>query len=844
MISNFFYIDGSISPKLLANMLKNLLIPMLLAFLILPSFAHAGWSTPVGTVQWFNISINNTGANTMPAGTTISYAFNTATPDAYAQNVFTDWEIFNGTTGKVLVNWSGSRNINDSDLFSSGHAKILKIWFELPTNITPGNAENVLSVAYLTTVSDMTYENSSTGNLTNNSIQCFNPQNNTCFYLDNNNENTNSSCISDPEAMFCIPLEIYNNGTGIAANTQIALWFNPSNATWSNYLSSDLGNMCIYDSITANCIYSWLEGYINDHYDRGNFTTLSRPLLYWVKFGNVLPSGLTSNVLYIKIFNKSTDLYSKNGTLGANPTLYCDYGCPSKYYGENDNGKYVFDLYDNFLGNSSAFSNSSYIDPVVSAQNANWSISNGLIFTQYSAKNETQKSSIIYLSSSNYSSVDSDQNIALDVNVNPFYGRSLFLPPYGPYIYVSNSSMLGLFNPNSINANGFDIGGIADKYGNGFYLSQQVYLYSNNGTAVVGTPLDNPPPLPITIALEGQRLYIQSGYNDTMQIIRQAIQSSSNGDTFAIGSNMSYCNVYTDSACNTANKIQWLRIRNPPPNNMQPTIKFGQIIGKNPEAADNSSANSTEILWCRYCYSNYYISTGSLESTGKNYTAIQINSTQNVSQPLSGPDQMENKSNAANNSAGANVVNAPKSNYTQINNDSGLSKSPPNETSRTSASTNSTDNSTQQNLTVSSNSYNDIEAQQSGGLDIVQSGGSTPTPTQTPNLAKTTIAQGTSTIVANQSKMQNTTIQNVSKKLTILGLPVLAKSSTIASTTVPSTTITPQKGIAGNPTLSMPIFWLTAAVIAIISAMAIIVCLSLVRDRNSKDQTGLDKIGI
>jgi hypothetical protein len=795
MIRNLLYPGSGFSPKSLLGILRNLLIPALLAFLILPSFAHAAWNLPPQTKDWFNISINNTGTNAIPIGAEISYTFDTATPDAYAQNVFTDWDIFNGITGNVLVDWSGFRNINNTDLFSQGHAKILKIWFSLPMSIEPGNAENVLSVAYLTTVANITYNNTTPANITNGTIQCINAQNNTCFYSLNKIDNSSGSpCISDPNATYCIPLEIYNNQTSIAANTQIALWFNPSNAMWSSYLSNDLGNMCIYDSATGNCMYSWMEGDISNPYNRSNFTALNRSILYWVKLENALPSGMSSNVFYIKIFNKSTDLYSKNGSLGANPDLYCNYGCPSKYYGQNDNGKYVFNLYDNFAGNyTNNDAVTGNIDNTTSAQESDWIVNNGLIF---SGAENCGACGYVYISGGKYALLNSTEDLAFDADITPFYGDLVqdcvgfdggCTVSLGTCYYPSGTIGFYNFNPSSeTQVNSIDMGALVDTstgcVGNsGTPMPQQDYLYSNNGVGVISRAVFQPDPeLPYTLVLQNGYISVQNQYNNSNIYTNKTTEypAFADDDVFAISNSW----IYSDGWTGHTDMIQWIRVRTPPPNNVQPSIEFGQIIGKSSQQTNYSLSNPSETFWCRYCYTNYNTSTSNLETEpiqNETNTTIQSNITKKD----------------------------PDSNSTRINNDT----VPPNPLNN---ETNHTIN--------SGGTGSGSPGQEPSGLNVVQSAGGPPAAQQ--NQITTTIAQETNTPKTNQSKITYFNSSKGNQNTTAQETPII-KSNTINTTTsiITTSTITTTiyQSITKSTTSHIPIYWLFLMLLIILSAIAV-----------------------
>jgi|GEM_PF-3173162 hypothetical protein len=377
---------------------------------------------------------------------------------------------------------------------------------------------------------------------------------------------------------YCIPLSIYNNQTALKNGTQIEVWFNSSNATWSGYLAPNLGNICFYDSISGGCMPAWLEGNLSQQVT-GNFTNSGYAMLYWIRLDAPILSGLTANQIYIGIFNKSVNNYGVYGILGANPTLYCSSGCPATYYAGADNGANVFKLYDNFIGNYSSSADSGPIDGTMSAQNATWVVNNGLTFMQINQVNPLPQStpaSIIYISSSNYTHLNTTQNLSIDENIRSFYGFYALLPPYGPYIYLSGDGVIGFFSYNATQntVNQIDMGGIVDGYTNGFYKEEQLYLYANSGSSAIKIPflLSLSDPLPLTLTLQNQTIYAQANYGNTQQIGVRTAESSNNSDAIAIESAPSQCGAQTSEVCSNANKVQWIRIRTPPPNNVQPSV--------------------------------------------------------------------------------------------------------------------------------------------------------------------------------------------------------------------------------------------------------------------------------
>ncbi len=358
---------------------------------------------------------------------------------------------------------------------------------------------------------------------------------------------------------------------------------------------------------------AWLEGNItydtspySAYFYPGNFNTANVLLLYWLRIDNPIPNGLSSNEFYIGIFNRSVDEYGVSGVLGSNPTFHCDSGCPSIYYGGADNGGSVFDFYDNFWGNYSSTSNSDIIDSAFAAQNATWTVDNGLTFTQVNSKDPVPyvtPTAIVYMYAKSYAPLGLSQNISIDENIWPFYGRDDYILPYGPFEYLPNYGTIGFFGAdyNLYGVNQLDMGGIVDSNPPGFYPPEQLYLYSNNGTGMIKTPVTYGESLPLTLTLYNNEIYVQANYSNVEQEgVQTNIQFSNGGDLFAISSSIENCNPETSDKCASSNKVQWVRIRTPPPDNIFPLVieegiypKFNQTINTTSTSTSTTTTSTT-----------------------------------------------------------------------------------------------------------------------------------------------------------------------------------------------------------------------------------------------------------
>ena len=140
-----------------------------------------------------------------------------------------------------------------------------------------------------------------------------------------NNINTNNF-ISSNSPIYNLTIYIHNSPAGNGYYQQL-FNFN-STSYFINNLNQNASNFYIsYENGTL--IYSWIQNW--------NFTT--KNLTVWSKLQN------GTKVIMIEIFNQNTNLLSANGHIGEAPQL-------SSVYGEYDNGKYVFNFYDNFAGKS------------------------------------------------------------------------------------------------------------------------------------------------------------------------------------------------------------------------------------------------------------------------------------------------------------------------------------------------------------------------------------------------------------------------------------------------------------------------------------------------------------
>lgn len=137
-------------------LVSMLILTFLSSFFI--STAHASWKTPSGVTVWFNITIqNNDPGNAIVQYNAINITVNALAFSAYANNGFTNFEIFNGITGNIPYQWlegnaptiAGSAG-NELQTYGLNTVNSLEIWINMPSTIGIGvTAVNVLSIGFL-----------------------------------------------------------------------------------------------------------------------------------------------------------------------------------------------------------------------------------------------------------------------------------------------------------------------------------------------------------------------------------------------------------------------------------------------------------------------------------------------------------------------------------------------------------------------------------------------------------------------------------------------------------------------------------------------------------------------
>ncbi len=143
-----------------------------------------------------------------------------------------------------------------------------------------------------------------------------------------------------------IPITL-TNAQSVVAPAMFQQMITVDSILYSSYESSYLQNIEFFDSCGA-IIPSWLES--------GNSNS-STNTIYWLKLAN----GISANskvTIYMGFADPTTNLFNNQST-GEAPQL-------SSIYGQYDNGRYVFNYYDNFASSSSGWSASAGVMPSVS----------------------------------------------------------------------------------------------------------------------------------------------------------------------------------------------------------------------------------------------------------------------------------------------------------------------------------------------------------------------------------------------------------------------------------------------------------------------------------------------
>jgi hypothetical protein len=301
--------------------------------------------------------------------------------------------------------------------------------------------------------------------------------------------------------------------------------FNPG--SYTSHEATDLGNIRFYQG--SQELYSWCESGCN--------TVSSSNAVFWVK----LPNGIAANgnvVVTMAFLSTGTDYQSDGPYAGEAPQL-------SPTYGQYDNGKSVFGLYDNFSGTSL----SALWNPT-----GNVIVSNGLTITPNS----------VTFNSAGISSVST-------------FGYPYWLE--GDFISKQSggpASSLGV--EESITNTLPQTGSSGLEYDSGYTMSYggttavataRAQVVSSSGTTTLGGSLAS-----ITLPNIGGVAWIATGsqqYQNTYSTFYTGSDSTS-----SIGP-LYFSVLGVGSASFWSGNVQWVRARAYPPNGVMPTQSFNSL---------------------------------------------------------------------------------------------------------------------------------------------------------------------------------------------------------------------------------------------------------------------------
>ena len=174
---------------------------------------------------------------------------------------------------------------------------------------------------------------------------------------------------------YYIPIQLSNQqSTGISANFQQMISFNPSLSQYSQYEASNLSNIEFTSGAPAGLpgstpMYAWLES---------GASTSATNTVAWVNLGSstlgAAGSGSNTLTIYMNFMPNSAPVTS--GYTGYAPQLWCASGCFQSTYGQYDNGGSVFSNYWNFAGasvpNGWQTSTAGLVDNGLTLKNSEW----------------------------------------------------------------------------------------------------------------------------------------------------------------------------------------------------------------------------------------------------------------------------------------------------------------------------------------------------------------------------------------------------------------------------------------------------------------------------------------
>ena len=327
--------------------------------------------------------------------------------------------------------------------------------------------------------------------------------------------------------MVAHPVKIVNNtGTAVSNYQQMVvapMCNNCANASVSNIFWA-------YDPAGASIIPSWLESQIGSTVAPTNANSGS--LIYWLKITGTIPAGATQTV-YMIFADRGTTVW--DGTL----TGVAPYWTPA--YGQYDNGKNVFGMYDNFLGASLSSQWTIINSPTITVNNGitvsgNSSVSGGIALnTKYSFPAILEAYSGKTWSYAGFMFMN-------DINGNPY-------------------SVSSWFTAGSSTGQGYN-GMVADPWGTNSGGNAFIYVLNGKGyffgTSVASLVLNSI----VTIYSSGSTVGQLINYGNT------------NSQSTSISLPSTTYNIEIGAANNYSISLHWIRYRAYPPNGVMPAVLF------------------------------------------------------------------------------------------------------------------------------------------------------------------------------------------------------------------------------------------------------------------------------
>ncbi len=355
-------------------------------------------------------------------------------------------------------------------------------------------------------------------------------------------------------------ISLYNHDptNAIAAGTQVNFTVNA--LTLSQFANGQFNNWVVFNGMTGNILYSWMEGNTSNEIQVTGLNTVNALRLWTVLPAQIAASTNAVNVLTLGFYPMGTNSMNGNN-IGEAPQLSCPYYSNSLIYsncatyGKFDNGKNVFNTYYNFSGTTLPSSLS-----LITANNNNQNtiVANGLVMSD---------NSFSYTGIAGNVAANPSTGIVLE---ELFYMNQFFLPgsPFqaSPYASIGyNGFTTNPYVPSNSVLTDINIGGASSLDGEVDGASSSATYYGLKGQAGL-----------YTLSLDwmadnnfGATQY--NGITTSSQTNSNAIIAEQLANEFTY--QISYTNVLNKAQMNTT----WLRARTAFPNNVAPTEVYGGV---------------------------------------------------------------------------------------------------------------------------------------------------------------------------------------------------------------------------------------------------------------------------